>query len=467
MLKFYEQSDYFLGRYKISVLVESSVTRILHLIREIPMISRIQALNYRCLRYVDQPLKPFQVLVGGNATGKSAFLDVIALLGDLLRVGLDGALLIQPSRIGTEGRATTVGELIFNQVSDQFQVAVEIPIPERLQEIGGNGQYSLARYEVALGKGKAGELIIAGETFWLSTRSMARRLRSEPPQIMLFPAERTVPDTIFGAGGGKRSPAYLRKVVNKSLAGNDYFQSETSKWNNIFRVGPRKAALANLPEDEARFPISMWVKKLLMEGIHVLALNSAAMRRPCSPSSRRTFLVDGSNLPLVVKDLQEQHPDTFDDWVEHIKTVIPDLISIKVYERHEDRHLYLVLRYNPAIEIPSWLLSDGTLRLLALTLLAYLPSQEGIYLIEEPENGIHPLAIEAVFQSLSSVYGGQVLLASHSPLILGLSEPDQILCFAKNPSGATDIVSGYQHPRLRDWRGETDLATLYASGVLG
>ena len=105
--------------------------------------------------------------------------------------------------------------------------------------------------------------------------------------------------------------------------------------------------------------------------------------------------------------------------------------------------------------------------MLALTLLAYLPEHEGIYLIEEPENGVHPRAIEAVFQSLSSVYDGQVLIATHSPLILGLASREQILCFARNPSGAVDVVTGRDHPRLRDWRGETDLGTLYASGVLG
>ena len=48
--------------------------------------------------------------------------------------------------------------------------------------------------------------------------------------------------------------------------------------------------------------------------------------------------------------------------------------------------------------------------MLALTILAYLPDIEGTLLIEEPENGIHPKAIETVFQSLSSVYNAQVLL---------------------------------------------------------
>jgi hypothetical protein len=53
-------------------------------------VTRIEALGYRSLRYVSQPLLPFQVLVGPNASGKSAFLDVIAFLGDLLRVGWTG-----------------------------------------------------------------------------------------------------------------------------------------------------------------------------------------------------------------------------------------------------------------------------------------------------------------------------------------------------------------------------------------
>lgn len=74
------------------------------------MISRIEALYYRSLGYVAQDLRPFQVLVGPNASGKSTFLDVVALLGDFVRYGLDKALLF-----GTEagrGRASrfTVAE---------------------------------------------------------------------------------------------------------------------------------------------------------------------------------------------------------------------------------------------------------------------------------------------------------------------------------------------------------------------
>jgi predicted ATPase len=72
-----------------------------------------------------------------------------------------------------------------------------------------------------------------------------------------------------------------------------------------------------------------------------------------------------------------------------------------------------------------------------------------------------------MYQSLSNVYDAQVLLATHSPIILSLVEPQQLLCFAKASNGATDIVLGTQHPTLQDWKGETSLATLFAAGVLG
>ncbi|MCX7001966.1 MAG: ATP-binding protein, partial [bacterium] len=124
------------------------------------------------------------------------------------------------------------------------------------------------------------------------------------------------------------------------------------------------------------------------------------------------------------------------------------------------------IKYKDGLEVPSWMASDGTLRLLALTIPAYVPDFSGICLIEEPENGIHPQAVETVFRSLSSVYGAQILLATHSPVILSVAEVDKVLCFKKTPSGATDIVKGSEHPALRDWRGGVNLGTLFAGGVL-
>jgi len=126
-----------------------------------------------------------------------------------------------------------------------------------------------------------------------------------------------------------------------------------------------------------------------------------------------------------------------------------------------------MVHYAGGLQAPSWVVSDGTLRLLALTSLAYIPGFTGIYLIEEPEHGIHPAAVETVYQSLSSVYSGQVLVASHSPVLLSSARPEHLLCFARDDSGATDIVRGDEHPALAQWRREVSLGAFLASGVLG
>lgn len=98
---------------------------------------------------------------------------------------------------------------------------------------------------------------------------------------------------------------------------------------------------------------------------------------------------------------------------------------------------------------------------------AYMSGHQGIYLIEEPENGIHPKAVATAYDSLSSMYEAQVLLATHSPVVLNEARMEHVLCFAKNDDGSTDIVLSSEHPTLRQWQGDADLGTLLASGVLG
>ena len=134
--------------------------------------------------------------------------------------------------------------------------------------------------------------------------------------------------------------------------------------------------------------------------------------------------------------------------------------------KEEDRHRYIMIDYQNGVSVPSWMVSDGTLRVLALTLLAYAPGFDGVYLVEEPENGVHPAALQAIYESLSSVYEGQVLVASHLPVLLSLARPEQLLCFIKTPDG-TQIVRGSEHEALRDWQGEVSLGMLAASGILG
>ncbi len=431
------------------------------------MITRVETLNFRSLRWIEQDVSPFQVLVGPNASGKSAFLDVVNFLGDLLRVGPYKAI-VGDVRSNIPSRAADPSHLCWMRQGARFELAIELKIPEERAAKLPDARYQRARYEVAIHTGiDGGEAGLSAETLWLAPSRAPGNGDPKSQQRVLFPEHREPPLTIVSEPN-RRTPTGWRKVVNKiEESGNDYFLAETSGWNNPFRLGPAKSSLANLPEDESRFPVATWVKKVLMEGVERVALNAEAMRTPSPPGAPRRFRPDGSNLPWVIEGLRSRSPERFDRWVEHVRTALPDLRSLGTVERPEDRNRYLIIEYESGLKAPSWVVSDGTLRLLALTLLAYLPDTDGVYLIEEPENGIHPRAVETVYRSLSSVYEAQILCASHSPVVLGLARPDDLLCFAKTRFGATDIVRGREHPKLRAWKGTLDLGTLFAAGVLG
>lgn len=48
-----------------------------------------------------------------------------------------------------------------------------------------------------------------------------------------------------------------------------------------------------------------------------------------------------------------------------------------------------------------------------------------------------------------------------------MADPADVLCFTKDDEGATDIVTGREHPALREWQGDPSLGSLFAAGVLG
>lgn len=414
------------------------------------MLTRIEVKNYKLFRHISQPLDAFHILVGANATGKTTFLDVVSFVSDIVRFGLEDA-------VARRTESKDFKDLTWASNANNIEIALEFAIPYEIQQVlKDNKKVDTLRFEIELSVNN-NQLDISYERIWLLHSSI---VQSNEANTSLMHQAAWFSDSDI---------QYQQSCITRNSTSVHYVvEIGSDKEPNYYSFKPikGKSALENLPPDLDRFPTCFWLKEYLETFIQKFMLDSETLRKASPPNQGKALKPNGGNLPWVLEDLKKTHAKLFKRWLAHIRTSLPDVKDIRIIRRKDDAHKYFKVLYENGAEVPSWLVSDGTLRMLALTLLAYLPDFKGIYLIEEPENGIHPKAVETIFQSLSSVYGAQVLVASHSTAFLSVAEPKQLLCFSKDETGEAHIIKGNEHPRLQHWKGETNLSILFAGGVL-
>lgn len=398
------------------------------------IVSHIEVDHFGPIRSLSAGLRPFTVIVGRNATGKSTFMDSLAFVSDCLNDGIGPAV---------EARASRFEDLVWNREGQSLSFAFVFALSSDLPK----SPFDRARYEITIGVTKDGSIGNLGEKLALTTSSGATNGVDRPAR----------------RSGVKRTEKKILSLT--SASGTAWFGSERSAWKTVITLGTQKLALSEVQDDKAKFPVASRIKALLKRGLQRLALHPRAMIEPCSPRKPQELLPDGSNLPLVVRRLKERDARLFEEWTDHLREALPDVRLVGVAEREEDRHLYLKLTYKNGLELPAWRLSEGTLRIIALTLIPFAAEGDAIYLIEEPENGVHPQAIEAVHQTLARTRRVQIIVATHSPVFVGTVEPHELLCFAHR-DGMTSVIPGDQHPALKRWQRDVDLGTLFAAKVL-
>ena len=415
------------------------------------MIERIWVKNFRMLQSNRVDLPRFAVLVGRNASGKSTLMSALRFVSTVLSDGVERAV-----DVALDGSGSSFRDLCFDE-KKPIQIALEVELPEGLPK----GRY---RYELEIGPDGSGAPLIARENLFLLPEEPADTNNVSLVQESLFGDLED--DEIIH----QKIPKGWRKIVSKTAESKDHFWDERTKWNHQFRFGPTRSAVGNIPEDTDRFPGAIAVRNLLRDGVRVIELDSHKLRMPSPPRSATALSNDGGNLAVAARALEERDRVAFDQWIAHVAEAIPGLTSIDTWERPEDKHVVLRAYFdgNHTDPVPSWLLSDGTLRLLALSLLAFAESEDqpGLCLVEEPENGLHPLAIQSVFQALSQMYTAQVFVATHSPVFLAQTSLKEALVFRRTDHGTSQIQQGQEVADLAGWKERVILADLFATGVL-
>jgi predicted ATPase len=216
--------------------------------------------------------------------------------------------------------------------------------------------------------------------------------------------------------------------------------------------------------------VAGWVRTRLgsWRRYHVHDTSSSSPMRKTANTNDNAFLrPDGSNLPAFLYLLHEKHPESyglirksvqqvapfFDDFNLAPLALNPD--SIKLEWKHKSSEQYF--------DASSF--SDGTLRFIFLTSLFLQPSflRPSVILVDEPELGFHPYAIELLASLIRQASKEtQVIAATQSSLLLDQFEPEDILV-ANRVEGATTIERLRLEP-LAEWLKEYSLGQLWEKG---
>ncbi len=132
---------------------------------------------------------------------------------------------------------------------------------------------------------------------------------------------------------------------------------------------------------------------------------------------------DGSNIAEYLRSIRDLDRAAFDGIVDALRAVLPYAEDVQPAVTSElERTVYLQLSERD-FKVPGWLLSTGTLRILAILALLRHPEPPPLVAIEEIENGLDPRTVHLLVEEIRAVLEAgrtQLLITTHSPYLLDL-----------------------------------------------
>jgi len=375
------------------------------------MLKSLTVRGFKSLKDVTVEFPRMAVLFGSNAGGKSNLLDAIQALS---RIGTQRTLtdaLSEPIRgYPIEAFSFPSGGLatLLSASSAQFSLQADLARE--------NDAYRY-RIKVEIAPG-SGALAVADE--YLS----ALATDGSPK----------------GTAAIEQVEGKLR-VRRKGEAGKP--RNEPLRQNYALLSDPRLGTPLYRSIERARLELSGWRTYYLDPRV--------AMRAAQPPSDVRDIGVLGGEIGPFLYRLRGEHPKHFEAVARTVRSIVPSVEDLTVDLDKRRGTLDILIRQG-GVDYSSRIVSEGTLRVLALCAIAVNPWGRSLLAFEEPENGVHPRRLELIAQILLSLaleQGRQVVVTTHSPLFCDAvlkgarSRPADIGLFNVRRDGQATVIQPF------------------------
>jgi predicted ATPase len=385
--------------------------------REGLVLTRFHVQGFKSLLDVEIELAPLVVLMGPNAAGKSNLLESLLLLSRLATEQTLAAALEPPLRgYPLEAFSLPDGGLEGLLKKDSAEIVLEADI--RRVSVPGKTIEPL-RYRIALRiHPKSGSLEVADE--FLGRLSRGGDLKGVP---RIEAKEGSLLVRHLGKAG---HPRHEPLGLNHSLVSNRQFTGEH-----------------RYPDfDRLRAELSAWQTYYLDPRL--------AMREPQPPREVTDIGSRGEWIAPFLYRLKESeaHRKYFRSIGRALRSAIPTVQNLDVDLDPRRGTLDIVIRQD-GVPYSSRVVSEGTLRVLALCCIAANPWPGELIAFEEPENGVHPRRIDVIADLLASIAGrgkSQVVVTTHSPTLIAAmirrshEQPGRIRLFQCSQQGRATAV---------------------------
>ncbi len=388
----------------------------LKLYKLLAMITKIEIDGFKTFRNFQMEFAPLTVIAGTNASGKSNLFDALHLLSRLAEHDLKTAFEAQ------RGDATEMFT-IFNEnmVSDQIFIAVEMIVNKKVKDkFGGEAilKYTRLRYEIRIVK-----------------RVNSRNL----PELVVgheqLEAIKTKTDKWVNNNIPKSKIDFWRPKVKSGRRGFPYIETESDRISLRQDGGggmKKEFPLPNIFQpiitvvNSVDFPHVLAAKDELLNW-RFLQLNPEDLRMPSGYLDHDQITHSGKNLSAALFRIKRSDPSALKEIERRLNLVLPNIKKLDVLDDKAGRQYVLKILNQDNRSFTSRVLSEGTLRLLALCTFLYDPEFSGVLCFEEPENGVHPARIKYTAKLLADLASdfsyeddllNQVIVNTHSPVLV-------------------------------------------------
>lgn len=344
------------------------------------MLKKLTVRNFKSLEDVSVEFPKLAVLFGPNAAGKSNLLDAIAALSWIGTARTLSDVLDQPVPVrghAFEAFSFPTGGLpaLLKQQTARFSLEADLAVnAERY------------RYRVEPGiELRSGRLSVADE--YLALLGKNGKPKGTPA------IERVKSSLRVRRKGRPAHPREERIGMNHAILSDRSFAGDEYPWL-----------------EAVRRDLGAWCMHYLDPGL--------VMRVPRAPADVFDVGVHGGDIGPFLYKLRAEEPKCFEAVSRTLRSMVPGIESLAV-QLDEHRGTLDILIRQDGVDYSSRIISEGTLRILALCAIAANPWGGSLLAFEEPENGVHPRRLDLIARlliSLASDGGRQVIVTTHSPL---------------------------------------------------